>query len=257
MKIILQWKCNILLSMFLLFAFTGNGQTHSGHTLWRKYFQKKECNELAFTYGMLGYKELCKNNLLRNVRYLTIIDFTKSSSQKRFFVLDLQQQRLVLSSVTAHGIGSDPDSLTVPRYFGNTEGSKMSSVGFYITGDTYTNHRPSDSTGLCLFGVEQGFNDSAAAREVVIHYGATEYKGHVYITDSDAARSYGCPALPLSANTPAINLIKGGSCLFIYSDKVKQYAQHSPVLNSHLPETIIQQGPPPNNCRCALRKGGG
>jgi hypothetical protein len=128
----------------------------------------------------------------------------------------------------------------------------MSSIGFYLTGDTYTNHRPDDSLGLCLFGLDKGYNDSAAAREIVLHYGATEYTGKVYVTDSGAARSFGCPALPLSTNSKVILLIKGGSLLFIYSGKEKQYRQHSAVLNGDIQLPITQQGPPPNSCHCNL-----
>jgi hypothetical protein len=190
---------------------------------------------------------------LENRRYLSIVDYSKPSNRERFFVLDLEEKQTVIRSITAHGIGSDPDSTTIPYRFSNRDGSKSTSVGFYITGATYTNHRPLDSIGLCLFGLDKGFNDSAAIREIVLHYGATEYAGRVYVTDSGAARSYGCPALPLSTNTSIINLIKDGSCVFVYSPKVKTYERESSVLNSKLQFPIVQQGPPPNNCSCQLQ----
>jgi hypothetical protein len=222
-------------------------------TLYNRYFPNKNCSPRAFEYAMRGYEILKKQGLLANTRYLSIIDFNRRSNQRRFFVLDLEARRTIISSITAHGIGSDPDSTTIPQQFSNTEGSKASSIGFYLTGNTYTNHRPPDSLGLCLFGLDEHFNDSAAYREIVIHYGATEYKGQVYVTDKGAARSYGCPALPLSTNTEVINTIKGGSCLFIYSSKVPGYLRASTVLKKNLPPVIRQQGPPPNNCSCDLQ----
>src|SRR5205085_2032498 len=115
-----------------------------------------------------------------------------------------------------------------------------------------TNFRPGDSVGLCLFGLDKGFNDSAAAREIVLHYGATERSGHIYVSDSGAGRSYGCPALPLSTNSRIIQLIKDGSLLFIYSDKDPQYVRRSTVLNRRIRLPIRQLGPPPNNCSCNL-----
>jgi hypothetical protein len=220
---------------------------------YRSYFPRSECNRQAFALAVQGYNILRSQKLLANPRFLSIVDFTKRSNRKRFFVLDLKRRRLAVASITAHGVGSDPDSCTTPYCFSNRNGSKASSVGFYITGGTYTNHRPSDSLGLCLFGLDKGYNDSAAAREIVIHYGATEHKGTVYVTDSGAARSYGCPALPLSSNTKVIQLIKGGSCLFIYSAKAKGFASSSTVLTKSLREPIVQQGPPPNNCSCRLQ----
>lgn len=164
--------------------------------------------------------------------------------------------RTVVSSIGAHGIGSDPDSTAIPQRFSNHDGSKASSVGFYVTGATYTNHRPCDSIGLCLFGLDKGFNDSAAIREIVVHYGATEYKGREYVTDSGAARSYGCPALPLSTNSKVINLIKGGSCLFVYSNKAQHFSEKSTVLNGGVTTAILQRGPPPNYCTCNLQPTG-
>jgi hypothetical protein len=220
---------------------------------YRSYFPRAECDRQAFTLAVRGYHIVRRQELLANARYLSIVDFTKPSNRKRFFVLDLKQHRTVVSSITAHGVGSDPDSCTLPYCFSNRNGSRASSVGFYITGSTYTNHRPSDSLGLCLFGLDKGYNDSAAIREIVVHYGASERKGNVYVTDSGAARSFGCPALPLSANTRVIQLIKDGSCLFIYSPKAKRFANTSTVLTKSLREPIIQQGPPPNNCSCRLQ----
>lgn len=220
---------------------------------YRRFFPKGGCNTKAFAYALDGYNILRNRGILSNPSYLTIVDYTRPSNTKRLFVLDMITQRTVISSITSHGTGSDPDSTTIPYRFSNSEGSKASSIGFYITGDTYTNHRTPDSTGLCLFGLDKGYNDSAATREIVLHYGATEYTGRVYVTDSGAARSYGCPALPLSTNGRVISLIKGGSCLFIYSDKAPGYPRQSTVLGKALPSSIIQKGPPPNNCTCNLQ----
>lgn len=243
----------LFLLFFLLRAVFSKAQQDETE-LYHRFFQNGQCDRTAFEEAWRGYNILLSEGVLQNSRYLSIIDFSKPSNVKRFFVLDVKEQRLALSSITAHGLGSDPDSITVPCRFSNCNNSRMSSVGFYITGRTYGNHRPDDSTGLCLFGLDKGYNDSAAIREIVIHYGATEYKGNVYVTDTGAARSFGCPALPLSTNSRIINMIRNGSCLFIYSDKARLYAQSSTVLNRRLKFPIRQQGPPPNNCSCNLKQ---
>ena len=215
-------------------------------------FPKHDCSEIAYRLALRGYDSLSRRRLCANARYLSIIDYTKPSNVPRFFVIDMQEQQLAMRSITAHGVGSDPDSLTVPQRFSNRDGSRATSLGFYLTGDVYYNHRPSDSLGLCLFGLDSGYNDAAAVREIVVHYGATEYAGRVYVTDSGAARSYGCPALPLSANARIIDIIRGGSVLFVYSDKAGQYVGESTVLNGRLRTPIVQHGPPPNNCSCNI-----
>lgn len=219
---------------------------------YRQFFPEAACDSTAFALAWQGYEILKEEGLLANPRFLTIVDFTKPSNEQRFFVLDVPARQLVLSTITAHGIGSDPDSTSVPYRFSNRNNSRMSSVGFYLTGDTYFNYRPYDSLGLCLFGLDKGFNDSAAIREIVIHYGATERSGVVYVTDTGAGRSFGCPALPLGHNALVIDLIKGGSCLFVYSEKVRDYARKSTVLHRRLPKRIRQRGPAPNYCSCDL-----
>jgi hypothetical protein len=220
-----------------------------------RYFPNGGCAPEAFHLAMEGHRILHADSLLSVPRYLTIIDYTRPSHQQRLFVLDLSARRVSLSSIVAHGIGSDPDSTGIPYRFSNRNNSRMTSLGFYLTGDVYFNHRPADSLGLCLFGLDAGFNDSAAIREVVVHYGATEYRGNVYVTDSGAARSYGCPALPLSTNARVINLIRGGSLMFVYSAKEKpSFIRNSTVLNRRLRLPLIQKGPPPNNCTCNLQE---
>jgi hypothetical protein len=244
-----------LLCLLLFNASAAPAQEFGRHTSYRQFFPKGECHPEAFELARQGYNILLRDSLLRAPRYLTIIDYSKPSDRQRLFVLDVPGRRLVLSSIVAHGIGSDPDSAGIPYRFGNRNNSRMSSIGFYLTGDVYFNHRPDDSLGLCLFGLDRGYNDSAAAREIVLHYGATEYRGKVYVTDSGAARSYGCPALPLSTNSRVIGMIRGGSLLFIYSAReAAQYRRRSAVLNHNIRLPLIQQGPPPNNCYCNLQQ---
>jgi hypothetical protein len=243
----------------LLFLLTGISVRAQKITAadYKQFFPGHQCSRTAFHLAIRGYYILRREGLLTNPHFLTIIDYSKPGNRKRLFVLDVEHHRVAVSSIAAHGIGSDPDSTGIPYRFSNRNNSKTSSIGFYITGDTYTNFRPRDSTGLCLFGLDKGYNDSAAVREIVIHYGAKEHTGEVYVTDSGAARSYGCPALPLSTNGKVIGLIKGGSCLFIYSSRERGFARHSTVLNKALPERIIQKGPPPNNCSCNLQPASG
>lgn len=214
------------------------------------FFQDGSCDRAAFELAARGYANLLEEDILQKPRYLTIIDFTKPSNVSRLFVLDVKKKEIALRSIVAHGLGSDPDSTTIPYRFSNRDGSHATSVGFYLTGKTYFNYRPSDSLGLCLFGLDSGFNDAAATREIVVHYGATERKGTVYVTDTGAGRSYGCPALPLSTNTRFIKLVEGGSAVFVYSDKVAGYEAASTVLRRRLKWPLQQRGPAPNFCSC-------
>jgi hypothetical protein len=220
-----------------------------------RFFPDQACDHRAYDLAIRGYGILRDEDVLAERRYLTIIDFTKRSNVPRLFVLDVKKKSLVLQSIVSHGLGSDPDSTTIPYRFSNRDGSHATSVGFYLTGRTYYNYRPADSLGLCLFGLDSGYNDAAAAREIVVHYGATERRGNVYVTDTGAGRSYGCPALPLSTNTRFIRTVEGGSVVFVYSDKVADYEASSSVLRRRMKWPLRQRGPAPNFCACEIQPG--
>lgn len=56
-------------------------------------------NFLAFRQAVAGY------NLIKqkSKSILTLIDFTKSSTEKRLFVFDMEQKKMLYSSVVSHG----------------------------------------------------------------------------------------------------------------------------------------------------------
>jgi hypothetical protein len=240
-----------ILCIFLL-AIPAAAQDRFDSASYSRFFPTGQCARQAYNLAIAGHRNLVDARVVLSPRYLTIIDFTHRSNEVRLFVLDAKTQTVALQSTVAHGLGSDPDSTTLPYRFSNKDGSLATSIGFYLTGSPYINTRPVDSLGLCLFGLDRGFNDAAAAREIVVHYGANSHRGTVYVTDTGAGRSYGCPALPLSANTPFINLVQGGSVLFIYTNKVPAYSKTATVLKRNWRWPLRQTGPAPNFCSCTI-----
>ncbi len=102
----------------------------------------------------------------------------------------------------------------------------MSSIGFYITGNTYYGKH---GESLYLEGVEQGVNDNAKKRSIVIH--SAEYASRNYVNKyGRLGRSHGCPALPPAKSSMIIDTIKNKSCLFIYFPDMK-YLVNSKYLN--------------------------
>jgi len=143
---------------------------------------------------------------IRNQRVISVIDFSKHSSTERFFIIDMQSGR-VSSYVTAHGQGSDPNSSGYATRFSNTDGTHMSSVGIYVTGDTYQGGK---GYSLYLDG-KSGTNSNARSRAIVIHPAS-------YVrTGGSVGRSWGCPALDPRLSASVIDRIKGGSV--IYADR--------------------------------------
>lgn len=174
----------------------------------------------VFEKAMAGYSVL--NIPKKDV--ITLIDFSKPSTQERLFVLDLKNKKMLYSSLVAHGKRSGENYATS---FSNKNGSHKSSLGFYITENTY---RGRSGYSLILNGLERGINDQAKYRSIVIH--GADYANPSVISESGRlGRSFGCPALPENINEPIINAIKGGTMLFIYAND-SYYMKRSPVLTS-------------------------
>lgn len=182
----------------------------------------------AFEIAMAGYENLS----LRNRDIITVIDFTLPSTDKRLYVIDLKNKKLLFHSIVSHGRNSGEKYATS---FSNRHGSYQSSLGFYVTEHTY---QGGNGYSLVLNGLEKGINDQAKPRAVVIH-GADYASQRIIEATGRLGRSYGCPALPRELAKPIINTIKDGTMLFIYADNA-EYMASSSILKS-LPENRLAQ----------------
>jgi hypothetical protein len=177
----------------------------------------------AFQFAWYGYQRMIRKGLLTNRSVLTICDFTQSSKNKRLYIIDVAEKKLVHQTYVAHGRNSGKE---YAYSFSNRPESHKSSLGFYVTSKTYSGEH---GLSLKLKGVERGINDRAMARRIVIHGSA--YVGDEFIQENKySGRSYGCPAIPFHLTEDIINIIKEGSCLFIYHP-AKYYLAKSTVLN--------------------------
>lgn len=162
-----------------------------------------------FRKAMVGYYSLESEGALTNRGLLTIINFEQPSTEKRFYTIDLLNKEVKYHTYVAHGRNTGQNLATT---FSNTPHSNQSSLGFYVTAETYYG---SKGYSLRLDGKERKFNDKIRSRAVVIH-------GADYVTESwikrygRLGRSQGCPALPPDLNKDVINTIKGGTAIFTY-----------------------------------------
>lgn len=177
----------------------------------------------AFEQAMIGYKTIPA----KNKDILTVIDFTLPSTEKRMYVLDIKNKKLLFHTIVSHGRNSGEKYATE---FSNRHGSFQSSLGFYLTDATY---QGGNGYSLRLAGLENGINDQAMARAVVIH-GADYCSENMIRATGRLGRSYGCPALPRELNKPIINTIKNGSLLFIYADNAVYMASSKILKNSDI-----------------------
>jgi hypothetical protein len=173
--------------------------------------------------AMKGFDKMMRRGTLNKDSILSIVDFSKSSREKRFFVIDLKNRELLFNTLVAHGRNSGMD---YARWFSNMPSSNKSSLGFYITQNTYTGE---NGFSLRLQGIERGINDKAFRRRIVMH--GADYAEEDYISSrGHLGRSFGCPAIPMEEHREIIEAIKDGTCLFIYSPN-KKYLRYSKVLN--------------------------
>ena len=169
----------------------------------------------VYRKALVGYYNLKKTNLVSPERQIiTIIDFNRKSSQKRLWIVDLEDNKLLFNTLVAHGQGSGGDMAT---NFSNLENSHQSSLGFYITSETYFGKH---GYSMKLEGMDKGFNTNARDRAVVVH--GAEYVSQSFIDKTGRlGRSHGCPALPVELTNTIINTIKGQTCLFINGPATK------------------------------------
>ena len=177
----------------------------------------------VFDYAMRGFNNMKQMGKLGNDGIISIIDFSKPSSNKRLFIIDLKKVKVIFNTYVAHGINSGKE---FAKEFSNVAESNKSSLGFYTTATTYSGKH---GYSLHLQGEEEGINDNAYNRDIVVH--AAAYVNEQTIKSLGyIGRSWGCPAIPQRLNVPIINKIKNGTCLFIFGENAG-YLSDSKLIN--------------------------
>jgi len=150
-----------------------------------------------------------EQGLVTRRNLLTVIDYSLPSTQPRLFVFDLEARKLLFRELVAHGRNSGDNMAT---YFSNDPGSLASSVGLFVTDEPYIG---GNGYSLRLKGLEQGINDMAWSRMIVLH-------GAAYVSQAAVkalgrlGRSWGCPAVRPQIARKLIDTLRGGSAIFAY-----------------------------------------
>ncbi|NBX84746.1 MAG: hypothetical protein EBQ95_03955 [Gammaproteobacteria bacterium] len=152
----------------------------------------------------------CSNHYsIEHNAILTIIDYSLPSSEKRLWVIDLFEKKLLYHTYVAHGLKSGEKQ---SNFFSNQNNSRASSIGLYLTRQAYYGR---EGTSLRLTGIDRGFNDNADYRAIVMH-GAFYVEEDFIKKYGRAGRSWGCPALPHSQSQKIIQSIKDNSMMVVY-----------------------------------------
>ncbi len=140
---------------------------------------------------------------------LSVIDFSRPSTEPRLWVFDLASHALLFEELVAHGRNTGGNIATA---FSNRSGSNMSSLGAFRTAESYVG---ANGYSLRLDGLEPGFNDRARERAIVIH-GAPYVSPDIARAQGRLGRSLGCPAVRPDVARQLIDRIRGGSLVFAY-----------------------------------------
>jgi hypothetical protein len=166
-----------------------------------------------------AYNCACARGVPVTKPIVTIIDYSLPSSSKRLWVLDLKHRQVLFHTLVAHGKYS---GLVDSNSFSDAFGSQASSIGVYVTQNTYFGK---DGYSMVLQGLDRGFNDNAKARRIVMH-GAWYVSEAAISQHGYVGRSWGCPAIDPKLLKPVVDTIKGGSVILAY------YPNHSWLNNS-------------------------
>jgi L,D-transpeptidase catalytic domain len=150
-----------------------------------------------------------RSGAVEHPQTLTVIDYSKPSHEKRLWVFDLTKGELMYEELVAHGQGSGAERSTL---FSNEPETHQSSLGLFVTDTTYVGR---NGYSLRMDGLDQGVNDRARERAIVMH-GAPYVSDEFVKANGRLGRSWGCPALRNDVAREIIDRIKGGGLVFAY-----------------------------------------
>lgn len=192
-----------IFSVLIILAALMSPYSSASELKWPKFDEKWGLSLKMFEKAQTYYRHNLEK--IKNPRYVTVVNYALKSNQRRFVLFDLKEGK-VETYLTAHGKGSDPKNKGYATHFSNDEGSKMTSLGFYLTLGTYTGMH---GHSLKLQGLEES-NSRALERAIVIHPAK-----YVQEKNNHAGRSWGCPSLDPKIAPKVIARIKGGSLLLL------------------------------------------
>lgn len=173
-------------------------------------FQSKApgINPKALQLGLIAYSKARKEGLDKQ-QILTIIDYTKPSTSRRLWVLDINDHTVLFNDYVTHGQNSGGNYANA---FSDSPGSLESSLGLFLTESTYDGKH---GYSLKIKGLEKGFNDRAESRDIVFH--RAEYATAQFAqAHGRLGRSWGCFAVSPKVADSLIHTIKNGTLVFAY-----------------------------------------
>lgn len=206
------WSTETSFSWDVLQEFPPNIDISQGAESFYHQLKGKEKMDMEpFALAFRGYEKL--KSELKNPRYLTVVDFSKSNKEERMFVINMETKNVDYSLTVGHGKNSWGE---YAKTFSDQMGSNQSSLGFYRTPAEITKAHTKSWHGLWMNGIENS-NDNAKDRGIYMHPGGL--------------KSQGCFTLQMSQQeaNKIMDKLKGDSLLFAYYPD-SQYIASSKIL---------------------------
>ncbi len=140
-----------------------------------------------------------KQYKVTNDKYVVMVDFSKSILQERLYVVNTKTSQIEMTSIVSHAWKS---GALYASNFSNVNLSYKSSLGAYLTEDTYYGHF---GYSLVLKGLDKT-NSNAKKRKIIFHSSKK----------MSTKWSEGCFALPEKNTRKIIDMIKGGCLVYAY-----------------------------------------
>ncbi len=169
---------------------------------------------------------------LDHKQILTIVDFTRPSTQYRLCTINMNTLRVLFDTYVTHGQESGG---LYAKHFSNRYGSHESSIGVYLTGKSYYGRF---GYAMRLYGLDEGFNSHAASRAIVFHSEPfinrwTIQRYHVL------GETWGCFAVAPYLIHRTVNALRDGTLLVAYYPN-HRWLHHSVFLRD-TPEVATHQ----------------
>jgi len=193
-----------------------------------------------------GRERLLKAGKIKDHSLLAVVDFSKHSTFRRFYLMDIKTGEVIINYWTSHAYNSDVNRDGLADTFSNISGSSMSSVGFMSTDVTY---KGAYGYSLRLKGHDPLLNSNVFSRAVVVHgFGgmgayqassgiASTSEGCLMFSTNESGRFWGME--DKSMNEVVINKLKAGALVFVYTDQELIY-KSTWIKKTDLPDSVIE-----------------
>lgn len=205
-KLILLWGISCL---FIPWVSTIQASNH-GIQVQKKLIMKQAptLNPQVLNLSLKAYYKF-KENRSNQRPFITIIDYSKPSSEPRLWIINVKENKVLLHDYVGHGKNSGPN---IPNRFSNRKESFQSSIGVLLTAKPYFGNY---GYALRVIGLEKGFNNNVAARNIVFH--ASRYANEEFIrSHGRLGRSKGCFSVSPFIIKTLVDTIQGGTMVFSY-----------------------------------------